>query len=126
MSRRRKRHSIAYRNYLQSAEWRRLRATIIKRAEGRCERCGRKPRVLEVHHLHYRTLGRETGEELEALCRGCHAKADWIRERRNQKGDLPPDQITRRESYSKAQRAVAKLDVHSKEEMKKLLEEILR
>lgn len=36
-----------------------------------CEECW-CDRPLELHHLHYGSVGREIPEDLEALCRGCH------------------------------------------------------
>ncbi len=55
------------------------RAAVISRAAGRCEKCGERAR-LQLHHLHYESVGRETPEDLTALCddchRGCHHDLD--------------------------------------------------
>lgn len=60
-----------------------IRKTVMKRAAGRCEDCGMCC-SLELHHLRYRTepdmftidghdiSGRETPDDLMALCRECH------------------------------------------------------
>lgn len=68
---------IDYRAYLQSDRWQIMRSRILARAKGCCERCG-KPAIepLEVHHLHYDTLGCERKEDLQALCPDCHGLAD--------------------------------------------------
>ena len=58
------------------------RPRILKRAGGCCEACGGKTRCLEVHHLTYERLGRERDEDLQAVCRPCHPRADEIRRRR--------------------------------------------
>ena len=48
----------------------------IARAGGQCERCEqiRLAFQLELHHLHYRTIGKESKWDLLALCRECHKK----------------------------------------------------
>jgi len=50
------------------------RFIVRKRARGKCERCG-LGLPLDLHHLHYRTVGRETPADLLALCRDCHDAA---------------------------------------------------
>ena len=47
-------------------DWRRLRATVIRRQHGLCA-CGRP--VVEVHHIN----GPGDDTQLLALCAGCHA-----------------------------------------------------
>lgn len=47
------------------------RRAVLQRAKGRCESCGELA-TLELHHGHYETEGRETPEDLVALCRACH------------------------------------------------------
>jgi 5-methylcytosine-specific restriction endonuclease McrA len=50
------------------------RKSVMARAWGKCERCGEKA-DLDLHHLHYRTVGEETTDDLMALCRPCHNEA---------------------------------------------------
>ncbi len=45
---------------------------VLTRAHSRCEDCGCRPMPGEMHHLHYRTKGRERPEDLMYLCRDCH------------------------------------------------------
>lgn len=76
----------AYEARVKRYDWlndygRRIRA----RACGRCERCKKKSRRLEVHHLTYERLGRERDEDLQALCPSCHKKADKERARMNRR-----------------------------------------
>lgn len=47
------------------------RFSVLCRAKGRCEDCGCSAE-LELHHLHYRTVGFEIPTDLMALCRACH------------------------------------------------------
>ena len=76
-----------YRNYLLSAKWLARRERRLKLAGYRCEyqvdmwpdppdktwseRC-KTTGGLEVHHLHYDTLGSEEDGDLEVLCRFHH------------------------------------------------------
>lgn len=48
------------------------RLIVLRRANGHCEDCERKTGSLELHHLHYETVGEEEPDDLRALCRGCH------------------------------------------------------
>ena len=63
--------AMPYADYLRSAHWQDKRAGAIRRAGGRCERCGRAGR-LDVHHITYARLGCEADGDLVALCRACH------------------------------------------------------
>jgi len=58
------------------------RLAVLQRAQGFCEDCwGAYP--LELHHLSYESVGCETPDDLDALCRECHKKrhidlnGDW-------------------------------------------------
>jgi hypothetical protein len=60
---------------------RRVRKLIMRRCRYRCEDC-EQYRPLELHHLRYLTaerprepiFGRESPDDLAALCRDCHHK----------------------------------------------------
>jgi 5-methylcytosine-specific restriction endonuclease McrA len=60
-----------YRTYLQSEAWRHKRRWVLFRDERQCQHCGSRTQ-LEVHHRHYRNLGREKLEDLITLCKTCH------------------------------------------------------
>lgn len=60
-----------YHEYIRSGKWNRKRRKAIKAAGGRCSICGCADR-LEVHHKHYRTLGRESLVDLLVVCQECH------------------------------------------------------
>ncbi len=118
--RRRTGHSIAYRKYIQSAEWRAFRVKMLELRDYKCEHCHRSPRVLEVHHKHYRNLTRETSKDVEVLCQPCHRKADWIREQKRKNSNdsssllAPPKRIVRKAARDKAARIIGQLDKEMK------------
>lgn len=64
---------VNYSRYIKSPAWRRVRAKVLARSKGWCERC-RTERALHVHHVTYARLGNEALNDLEALCAGCHVK----------------------------------------------------
>jgi 5-methylcytosine-specific restriction endonuclease McrA len=69
-------HSDEYVATLASPRWRRLRAAVIEEQANVCLDCGAYTSLLELHHLHYRTLGEERMDDVIALCQPCHRKAD--------------------------------------------------
>lgn len=61
---------VDYPAYLVSPWWKAKRLQKLKSCHFRCERC--PSRATQVHHKHYRSLGREKNTDLEAVCRPCH------------------------------------------------------
>jgi hypothetical protein len=78
-----------YQRYLRTPHWHRMRLRVLQRAGGQCEgelsgpatpyepwgsvtRCPATT-TLQVHHLHYNTLGHESLTDLLCLCAACHA-----------------------------------------------------
>lgn len=62
-----------YAEYLRAPHWQNFRAEAIRAANGRCQYrfaglCCRRDRLLQVHHLHYRTLGCETLADVQVVC----------------------------------------------------------
>lgn len=57
--------------YLWEPSWQFRAAEMRDLAGGRCEFCGSK-NELDVHHIHYRSLGAEQPTDLVVLCRDCH------------------------------------------------------
>lgn len=68
-----------YVRHLSSPAWANLRREVIRAQKRLCGACGLKRSRLELHHLHYRTLGREAREDVIALCSWCHVV--WDQER---------------------------------------------
>jgi 5-methylcytosine-specific restriction endonuclease McrA len=66
------RHRAAYRQYLQSKTWDRLRRRTLKRYRYRCALCD-EALPLDVHHRRYPARwGTEKASDLIALCEKCH------------------------------------------------------
>lgn len=61
----------SYKKYLKSKHWKKVRKQYYKDHKRECIVCNKKSR-LNLHHLHYKTLGKESGEELIAICHRCH------------------------------------------------------
>lgn len=81
-------HSPEYREVLQSDRWRGVRAEAMRRASGKCQKCGKTARQarcpLDAHHAAgygqredgSEILGNEDPSELLILCRyPCHRRA---------------------------------------------------
>lgn len=74
-------YSPAYRATLRSDRWRSVRAEAMRRANRRCQQCGKTAREarcpLDPHHaLGYKDLGNEDPSEILILCRfPCHRRA---------------------------------------------------
>ena len=70
-----------YENHIRSAQWRNMRADMIRLRGNKCDHCGSSHK-LALHHKTYERLGHELTSDLELLCPGCHEKADRKRARR--------------------------------------------
>jgi hypothetical protein len=68
---------LTYEVYLRSRSWRTFRTNMLALVNGRCEHCDASEStsallVLDVHHVHYDTLGAELSTDVVVLCRPCH------------------------------------------------------
>ena len=61
-----------YQLYLCSKIWRAIRWKVLKRDGMKCVKCG-GTLELQVNHKKYSVFGNEKLEDLETLCRWCHA-----------------------------------------------------
>lgn len=72
-----------YEDYLKSDHWQRVRIQKLLKANIndqwnviKCEYkdCGLfvPLQAINIHHLHYRTVGKESLEDLQVVCRSCH------------------------------------------------------
>ena len=70
-----------YKTYMRSDEWKALREKKLEACQRKCEcegGCCRE--ATQVHHYHYDTLGKESLEDLQALCAKCHmSKSSKVR-----------------------------------------------
>jgi 5-methylcytosine-specific restriction endonuclease McrA len=55
-----------------TAAYKELRKGALERARHRCERCGAAA-ALQLHHLHYDSLGHEGLDDVVILCDSCHS-----------------------------------------------------
>lgn len=63
---------LDYPRYLASREWALLKREVRRRSGGLCERCHFRP-ATETHHLTYARTGHEDLDDLQDVCRPCHA-----------------------------------------------------
>lgn len=61
-----------YQEYLKTRHWQIVKYEYRKHHKYQCVMCLEKDVRLELHHLHYETLGREKDEDLTYLCYKCH------------------------------------------------------
>ena len=63
-----------YAAYRATPEWQAKREEALRHYGGSCSEC-KATDGLEIHHLHYKTLGHEdVVKDLRVLCRDCHQK----------------------------------------------------
>jgi 5-methylcytosine-specific restriction endonuclease McrA len=61
-----------YSSYLSSDQWRKKQKAILAR-DCTCRLC-KGSKAIEVHHLTYASVFRESQYDLIGLCKGCHRK----------------------------------------------------
>lgn len=70
-------HSREYIAVLRSERWARLKAFMVEKCEGACQRCKGTDVPLELHHRNYKRLGAEQPfDDVWLLCPDCHKLAD--------------------------------------------------
>ena len=76
-----------YLDTLHSAAWRELKRKKIEETNSTCEICAVWCDSLELHHKHYRNIGKETVKDVMLLCNCCHRIEDGkrIRKKHNQR-----------------------------------------
>jgi len=62
---------VNYQLYIKCRDWRRKCRRFKAAVGNKCEICESTVSV-QVHHRHYRTLGRETQADVKVLCGDCH------------------------------------------------------
>jgi hypothetical protein len=67
-----------YRSYLLSPTWAEIKLDLISNRGQRCERCQKKTKYLQVHHLTYERIFKEEPKDLLLLCRKCHENEHGI------------------------------------------------
>lgn len=72
----------SYVDYLKTFHWTETRNACVDACGGVCLGCRKKGKKLQVHHLHYNTIGNEDKCDLKPLCRQCHEIAHGLREKK--------------------------------------------
>jgi len=67
-----------YRAYLLSPTWAAIKLDLLHARGQRCERCQKKTKYLQVHHLTYARIFKEEPEDLLLVCDKCHKKEHGI------------------------------------------------
>lgn len=67
-----------YRAYLLSPTWAAIKLDLLHTRGQRCERCQKKTKYLQVHHLTYARIFKEEPEDLLLVCDKCHKKEHGI------------------------------------------------
>ena len=62
-----------YRMYLRSEKWQAIRLEALRYYFHRCCICGAR-KNLQIHHINYEHLFKETMEDLTVLCGACHKR----------------------------------------------------
>jgi len=66
-------------HYYSTVGWRKIRKKVLERDKNKCTRCGTSDKHLHVNHIKLRELGgTDDLDNLETLCRRCHATVDAI------------------------------------------------
>ena len=65
-------HTMPYRDYLQTPEWKERSKRIMRKAGYRCQLCSAQGVRLNVHHNVYTRRGYEDDRDLITLCEKCH------------------------------------------------------
>lgn len=70
---------MKYHNYLKSDHWKETKSFLALIDKKECWVCG-KTEGLQTHHLHYKTLGYEDGDELVFLCGEHHKRVTFAQD----------------------------------------------
>lgn len=74
--------ALPYDEYLRSDYWKLIRKCAIEQHGGRCQRCRKRDRQIDVHHTRYLNRGEEYRylDDLKVLCHECHMEAHLDRD----------------------------------------------
>lgn len=64
--------SMDYKEYIKTDHWQHFRKEALKHFQITCQLCGAKDMTIDIHHKIYINRGRETFNDVIALCRHCH------------------------------------------------------
>lgn len=67
---------MQYNEYLKSLYWGNFREQAIIHFKNKCCSC-KNTTDLEVHHIHYESIGRETLDDVKVMYKKCHKEAHF-------------------------------------------------
>ena len=72
--------NLKHEDYIKTKHWQDIRNNILLENNYTCQICNKKfsKELLNVHHLNYSNLGKETKEDLMLLCIDCHREQSSI------------------------------------------------
>lgn len=68
-----------YDMYIRSDAWKAKRRQVFARYGKICSKCRTRKPPIHIHHLHYRSFGDESMEDLQVLCENCHREAHGMK-----------------------------------------------
>lgn len=77
-----------WKKYLKSPHWQSTRARKMANSGFRCQECD-NIHSLYVTHIHYKTVGCETDDDLNIYCKGCFDKAYQVKKAEVKKPKRP-------------------------------------
>jgi len=77
-----------YLEYINSAEWKSFRNSIIAKRGRKCELCGETQGEIHAHHLTYARFMNELETDIQLLCKPCHMKVHNKKERKKKSNSL--------------------------------------
>ncbi len=66
--------NLDYYKYIKSERWKQKRKYLLEKVGNKCQLCGIKNVIFNVHHNSYKNLGHEDETDIIVLCRKCHAR----------------------------------------------------
>lgn len=72
-------HKKKYKKYLKSDAWAEIRNDVVLMFDYTCQKCFKKTKHPQVHHLTYKNLFFEEPGDLTLLCKKCHEKIHGIK-----------------------------------------------
>jgi 5-methylcytosine-specific restriction endonuclease McrA len=66
--------AMPYEEYLDTEHWKHFRTEALRAAQYKCAVCAATGTELNVHHNNYSNRGRETFNDVVALCKVCHER----------------------------------------------------
>jgi hypothetical protein len=63
-----------YSDYLKTVHWKNVKEEFTSATGGVCQLCRHPNREIQLHHVSYENVGRETHKDIQVICSDCHAR----------------------------------------------------